>query len=437
MSTFKLKPEKDRPLSHTDTLQERHQKKVEMFKKRKQNLPNMKIRLENYIEKLQNINKLNGNTYTPEDIQLKSKLKSKIDELTADIYDIENNISETEYYSKTSDIIMDYYDIFEKDEDSLYDVLPELSTKKSEPTKEKELSALDKLHMQKKGTKRKKKTPKKRRQDDSNQKNIISFFCKDTPVEEIEKPNDVNKVDLSKKYKMMVDNEHFNTYGKQLVRVCDKCGIEKLLKQSEGLYVCFKCGEAEQIIIESERPNYKENVPEKSGYPYKRINHLNECLSQFQAKESTEIPQEVYDQILVELNKNRLVDLKQLAVPYFKLKYMKKILKTLRLVNYYEHATHIISKLSKIPPPTLPRDKEEKIRYMFRQVQAPFQKYCPKARINFLSYSYVLHKFFELLELDEFINCFPLLKSRDKLRQQDIIWEKICEDLRWQFIPSI
>ena len=56
---------------------------------------------------------------------------------------------------------------------------------------------------------------------------------------------------------------------------------------------------------------------------------------------------------------------------------------------------------------------------------------------NFLSYSYVLHKFCELLEFDNLLEYFPLLKSREKLHQQDLIWEKICKDLNWEFIPSL
>ena len=62
---------------------------------------------------------------------------------------------------------------------------------------------------------------------------------------------------------------------------------------------------------------------------------------------------------------------------------------------------------------------------------------CPENRKNFLSYSYVLHKFCELLELDELLSHFPLLKSREKLQQQDKIWECICNDLKWQYIPSV
>ena len=57
---------------------------------------------------------------------------------------------------------------------------------------------------------------------------------------------------------------------------------------------------------------------------------------------------------------------------------------------------------------------------MFKEIQVPFMKHCPENRKNFLSYSYVLHKFCELLELDYLLEYFPLLKSREKLQQQDL-----------------
>lgn len=74
---------------------------------------------------------------------------------------------------------------------------------------------------------------------------------------------------------------------------------------------------------------------------------------------------------------------------------------------------------------------------MFDKIQEPFEKHCPKERINFLSYSYVLHKFFQLLGFDEYVKCFPLLKSRQKLRIQDETWKKICYDCGWEYYPSV
>ncbi|AYV78614.1 MAG: late transcription factor VLTF3-like protein [Edafosvirus sp.] len=155
-------------------------------------------------------------------------------------------------------------------------------------------------------------------------------------------------------------------------------------------------------------------------------------MNQIQAKESTEIPKNVYDRIISEFKRNKIKNIQMISIPK-----MKTILKKLRLQQYYEHIPHIISKMTGRPPPTLSREVEEKIKVMFRSIQEPFTKYCPKDRTNFLSYSYVLHKFFQLLEMDEFVQYFPLLKSREKLRLQDKIWKRICDDLKWQFYPSL
>ena len=116
---------------------------------------------------------------------------------------------------------------------------------------------------------------------------------------------------------------------------------------------------------------------------------------------------------------------------------MKAILRKLKLSVYYEHAQHIISKLNGTPPPTISREHEEILKKKFREMQEPFEKHRPKDRNNFLSYSYVLHKLCELMELDEEVKCFPLLKSRQKLRAQDKVWKEICRECRWKFYPSI
>lgn len=136
--------------------------------------------------------------------------------------------------------------------------------------------------------------------------------------------------------------------------------------------------------------------------------------------------------IKIEFKKNRIK-----SIEYSQISQVKTILKKLKLNDYYEHIAYIISKISGKPAPSINRETEEKLKKMFDKIQEPFEKNCPKDRINFLSYSYVLHKFFQLLELDDYVKCFPLLKSRPKLRIQDDIWKKICEECAWQFYPSV
>ena len=74
---------------------------------------------------------------------------------------------------------------------------------------------------------------------------------------------------------------------------------------------------------------------------------------------------------------------------------------------------------------------------MFKDIQKPFDEHCPTERKNFLSYSFVLFKMCELLGEDEYLQFFPLLKSKEKLYSQDVIWKKICATLRWEFIPTV
>ena len=213
---------------------------------------------------------------------------------------------------------------------------------------------------------------------------------------------------------------------------CEKCNVAREELSEEGILVCPKCGSEEYMLVVSDFPSFRDPPKERNNYAYKKINHLNEILNQFQAKESTIIPDEVMNEVVLEIKKRRIKNVAELTE-----KDMREILKKLNRSKYYEHATHILSRLNGNPPPTITPEIEEKIRTMFQEIQAPFLLYCPDDRTNFLSYSYILFKFFELLELDEYKVYFPLLKSRDRLIAHDFIWKKICDYLRWEFIQSV
>lgn len=233
-------------------------------------------------------------------------------------------------------------------------------------------------------------------------------------------------------YFFNTDKNYVKTIKNVNVDYCEKCNMEKILYLSEGKVICKGCGDETLILIDSDKPSYKDPPREVTYFSYQRINHFNECLAQFQAKETTDIPQEVYDKIIVELKKERLKDMTKLTSGK-----IRDILKKLKKNKYYEHIPHIINKLNGVAPPVMSRETEEILRRMFKEIQIPFYKFCPKDRSNFLSYAYVLRKFVELLELDEFIECFSLLKDREKLYEQDKIWKDICKYLEWEFIPSV
>ena len=211
---------------------------------------------------------------------------------------------------------------------------------------------------------------------------------------------------------------------------CAHCGGEMVSIDHEGLMVCKQCSRSEQFLIENERPSYKDPPLEVSFYAYKRINHFREIIAQFQAKETTQIPDEILETIKKQIKKERL-SLKQLTNER-----AKEILKKLGYNKYYEHIPFIKNKLG-IKPPIMSPELEETLCSLFMQIQAPYSKFCPQERVNFLNYYYTVYKLCELLDQNEFLPFFPMLKDREKRIEQDEIWKKICKELDWEFIPTI
>jgi predicted nucleic acid-binding Zn-ribbon protein len=214
---------------------------------------------------------------------------------------------------------------------------------------------------------------------------------------------------------------------------CPACDVEMTFYQNEALLGCPKCGHEEFILVDSEKPSYKDPPREITYFAYKKINHFNEWLAQFQAKENTDIPADVIDAVLAELKKERIRDPKRV-----KKEKIHEILRKLKLSKMYDHVQQIKNRIhQQMTMLTLSKEMEEKLQFMFKEIQPAFIKYCPKGRSNFLSYPYVLYKLCQLLEMDEFLPCFQLLKSREKLYQQDQVWQQICREMGWQFIRSI
>jgi DNA-directed RNA polymerase subunit F len=266
-----------------------------------------------------------------------------------------------------------------------------------------------------------------------NSKSILNFFGESDNNENDEKNNKtiLNKASLQEQYLILVDKNYACEKIKMKKPIfCTQCKIEKRLFQSEGSYKCIECGETEDVIMESEIPSHADLSNEKQKYPYKKINHLKEKLSQFQSKESIDVPDDICSIIKAELKKKR-IKFKD-CTP----KNIRAILKKYRLTIYYEHLQQIYCKISDSEPITLSRDIEETIINMFQSMQESFHKHRPPNRSNFLSYSYVLNKLFRILGMPKHANYFSLLKSKDKLREQDSIWAKICKDQSWKFYSS-
>ena len=256
-----------------------------------------------------------------------------------------------------------------------------------------------------------------------------------------ERPGGVQRKDIYDAY--MDDVEHqaqgTSTKSKPSMVVkedtyCPTCtsSFTLVFEPETSEMVCTSCGAVQ--YVQSTKCNFKEEQETQVRsivYSYKRDNHFNEWIAQFQAKEMTSIPSDVIERLRAEIKKQKITASSEITH-----RKIRSLLKKLGLNKYYEHTPYITMILNGVKPPTMPQALEEKLRLMFYQIQAPFEKHCPSDRKNFLSYSYTLYKFCELLGEDDYLPCFPLLKSKEKLHRQDEIWKLICQDLAWEYIPT-
>ena len=382
------------PESRT-TLDALHGQKMSVLQDEKKNIVNYKKEIELLGEKIKN---------TTSDMEIWS-LEQQMERLQKKVKSIETDGDMNNYFLRTGNILFDYYDVQQKIQQGA--VVPTTQTRAKPGSILAILSDLQKDEEVDVGLSITASVSMKHLQ----RNNLLNQYL------QIEDPTAVMKADA--------ENDDEWTH-------CDYCGKEMIMCMNEATMTCSSCGNKEFILIDSDKPSYKDPPRELAYYAYKKINHFNEWLAQFQAKESTEIPAAIYDQIFLQLKKERISNFSAL-----KRTKLREILRHMGETKYYEHIPHIINRLSGQNAPFMSREDEEKLRHMFREIQPAFKKHIPKGRRNFLSYGYILYKFCELLEMDEHLACFPLLKNRDKLYIQDQAWKGICADMKWQFIRTV
>ncbi len=416
---FKDKTAKKRVTTNKDlsTLDAMHNKIITNYSNKineeKKNIEKIK-ELENIYNNLNNIiinynydgcNLIidNNSNYYNELWNSNIKIKEEIIKIKEQLKDIKN-FNEIEYYEKTSYILFNYYDMIDK---QTTNQISNSSKLKSIKFKNKSIIESFNLII-----------------DDNKDDNKDENYDSDELI--------IEKSSLVDEYLSITNNNHIKKIEFDNRELCKNCRNYLTCLQHDAIMICNLCGYQEPLLVEQNRPILKQNTKDTSHFSYKRINHFREWCNQVQGKESTDIPNDIFEKILNEIKKEKITDIKKIT--YNK---MREILKRLRINKYYEHINYIINRINGIPTPQFSAELEEKLCSMFRDIQAPFLKHCPKDRKNFLSYSYVLYKFFQILELKEYLKFFPLLKSREKLYAQDQIWKKICEELNYKVIPSL
>lgn len=221
--------------------------------------------------------------------------------------------------------------------------------------------------------------------------------------------------------------DEFDMYYNQLVNnddaiehdnhdMCKDCNVEYI--RDDVHYICPSCGICHPIMYEDAENDSRSLASNKSRY--KHMNHLSEILNQLQGRQMF-IQKDVVVADVKKLLENQ-------PVTYDNVKWA---LRKLKYGAHYGHIYLIINELDNTQrPPSISRNREEKIKKIFKQVLIRYhqlKKTEPTLRKSFLNYNFVLHHICQMLGYNDLLCYFPLIKTKRKLIEQSAIWNKLMD----------
>lgn len=228
------------------------------------------------------------------------------------------------------------------------------------------------------------------------------------------------KVELNDPFSKLYMNPH---------DVCEDCDVPMEIAVSHPMLVCPSCHKSRPFLdVTSASMGFGRNV-EFNRFNYERKCHLSDKLSKVQAKKYVDISLDKYEAVMTRLAQKRIAP-EDVTIPK-----VYEIVRDLKFRNCYTAIPQIYSQLLNKPVTLFSDSQKFKLHNMFRAVQEPYER-VEKTRKNFVAYNYCMHKLVQLLGLDYFTEHFPLLKGDKNLKSHDSIWQSVCKDLDWEFVPS-
>ena len=247
MIIFKEKTKKK--CDHPVNIDNKHSEILKLFEHQPQMINELKTQLTKYIGEYEQLSSIDNTVITNEQLETKFELKFQIDEIEKKIAHIEQQNNPIKYFVHTGHTLFQYYNKVNVVE-------------QTQPIFEN-------------------KNPLS--------KSILEFFKPDpvsngplaptlciTQESVIESKNVKTKTQMMDKYMSYVDSRYITDKNKEDdIEVCNTCNTQKLFIHAEGIMVCQKCGIQDYVLIDCDKPSYKEPPKEIAYFAYKRINHFN------------------------------------------------------------------------------------------------------------------------------------------------------------------
>lgn len=211
--------------------------------------------------------------------------------------------------------------------------------------------------------------------------------------------------------------------------ICEDCKIE-LQKEDDYIYVCKGCGYSIKHLVStaSYQENNRINVAQR--YVYDKRIHFGDAIKKFQAKQNTTIPQKVYDDIETRMRNH------EISSDRLNKNHLFEFLRLNGHSEHYEDITLIYCTLTGNKPPDISHLENDLFK-LFDEIDPVYETVKPPDRVNFLNGQFTLFKLLQKLQFPCREEDFYILKTREKLIEQDKIWKKMCNELNWTYIATV
>lgn len=222
---------------------------------------------------------------------------------------------------------------------------------------------------------------------------------------------------------------------------CNNCHVTYEVEDKDSQFVCKKCGKLEKIygaVFEDEQFFYQEGQRTKHG-KYDPAKHAKAWLDRIQARENTEIPNEIITALKQCIRRDNVY------LDILTCETIRSYLKELRCTNYNNHAS-LIKKIITGKEPAQLTDYETQLvfKYFVIVIQI-FCKFKPDDKANCPYIPFFLYKIIEQilsspknrLRRIEILSCIHL-QSRETLIENDRIWFSICVCIKdFRYVPTV
>ena len=213
------------------TLDTQHLRKLQEFQDKESIIARLQKEIEAKTGQLRHYKSNKSNFADDAEFNEYMLLSDHVSDLNNQLSKFENQDEEVDYYMNTGPILFQYYDILENGKD-INTIRKPLTTEKS----------------------------------------ILKYFIKNAPTaeEKVEQltPN-IDRASLLERYMHMTDSNYIKCMENEPRDKCPFCeSTDRNIMLNDGMIYCNACNTIEYIIIDHERPSYKDPPKEISYFAY-------------------------------------------------------------------------------------------------------------------------------------------------------------------------